>query len=169
MIPTSYLSQAFHYHNNSSMNWNIDENLKVFVPDESDPEKSINIFMELYSSRSRSDQEYWLLDISLWTSPYKVMSKLNNLSLDLDDDLYFYSYKSQPVDITLTTTDLNLNIWEFYEIHPSRPRKLKEYGKWNSNGLDLSQETKWIRRRNLEVNIKYPIRMYNYFKILVIC
>ena len=52
MIPTSYLSQAFHYHNNSSMNWNIDENLKVFVPDESDPEKSINIFMELYSLKA---------------------------------------------------------------------------------------------------------------------
>ena len=84
----------------------------------------------------------------------------------MDDDLYFYSYKSE---LNITSTELNMKIWEFYEIHPSRPRKLKEYGKWNSNGLVLAKETKWIRRRNLEVNIKYPIRMYNYFKILVIC
>ena len=169
MIPTSYLSQAFHYHNNSSMNWNIDENLKVFVPDESNPEKSINIFMELYSTRSRSDQEYWLLDISLWTSPYKVISTLKNLSLDLDDDLYFYSYKSE---LNITSTELNMKIWEFYEIHPSRPRKLKEYGKWNSNGLVLAKETKWIRRRNLEVmrNIKNSIRKFNIsIVMLVIC
>ena len=148
IVPTSYLSQTIPYHN-TSWNWNIDENLKVFVPDESNLEKSIHIFIELYSTRTRADQEYWLLDISSWTSPYKVISQLNNLSLDLDDDLYFYSYKSE-LNMTLKT-DLNLKIWEFYEIHPSRPRKLKEYGIWNLNGLVLAKQTKWIRRRNLEV------------------
>ena len=65
-----------------------------------------------------------------------------------------------------------MKIWEFYEIHPSRPRKLKEYGKWNSNGLVLAKETKWIRRRNLEVmrNIKNSIRKFNIsIVMLVIC
>ena len=45
--------------------------------------------------------------------------------------------------------------WEFYEIHPSVPRKFVPYGTWdNKNGLNLTTVKKWFRRQDLEVRIK---------------
>ena len=75
----------------------------------------------------------------------KITEYLQNLPLDLDDDLFLY------------TTSMNhlteLSIWEFYEIHSSLPRKLNFYGNWNNNdGLNVSREIKWSRRKNLEVS-----------------
>ena len=104
--------------------------------------------------RTRSDREYWLLDVSSLvignpdedSSLNNAIKNLKDLPLDLDDDLFFYSYDHHSGDY--------ISIWEFYEIHPSRPRKLKPYGQWNSNAekqLSLTKESKWNRRRDLEV------------------
>ena len=128
--------------NDSNWRWTIDENLKIYIPDESNLEKSLEQFVQLYSTRSRADREYWLLDVSSWQSVNDVTEELRDLPLDLDDDLFIFSKLKDGSAIS---------IWEFYEIHPSIPRKLLEYGQWTSDGLSLNKEAKWTRRRDLEV------------------
>ena len=132
--------------NDSNWRWTIDENLKIYIPDESNLEKSLEQFVQLYSTRSRADREYWLLDVSSWQSVNDVTEELRDLPLDLDDDLFLFSKLKDGSAIS---------IWEFYEIHPSIPRKLLEYGQWTSGGLSLNKEKKWNRRRDLEVCM-YP-------------
>ena len=90
-----------------------------------------------------------------------AIENLKDLPLDLDDDLFFYSHDNHHHSNNINKKDDNnlgedfISIWEFYEIHPSRPRKLKPYGQWNSSAekqLSLTKESKWNRRRDLEVS-----------------
>ena len=70
------------------------------------------------------------------------------MNFPLDDDLFLY-HSGTPKSNGFMES---LKIWEFYEIHPSMPRKIIPYGNWTVNeGLKLSKDDKWIRRRNLEV------------------
>ena len=128
------------FHNSVEMNSidKQDQDLHIFIPD--DKNLDLRVFIDLYSSRKRSDKEYWLLDVS---SIENVFEELQDLSLDLDDDLYLYSKNMSSSGV--------ISIWEFYEIHSSVPRKLLDYGNWNSvNGLFIIDEVKWNRRKNLE-------------------
>ena len=77
--------------NDSNWRWTIDENLKIYIPDESNLGKSLEQFIQLYSTRSRADRDYWLLDVSSWKSVNDVTEELRELPLDLDDDLFLYS------------------------------------------------------------------------------
>ena len=138
----SYINQA--YQNEYLLN---DKELHVYIPNEEDLETSIQIFVQIYSNRSRDDHEFWLLDVSFWNAFEDVTKLLGNMPLDLDDDLYFYSFEYNKEKV---------KIWEFYEIHFSRPRKIFEYGIWNEiDGLSLVPQTKWVRRRDLEgINLR---------------
>ena len=138
--PMSYINQAFN--NDYLMN---DKELHVYIPNDEDLETSLEIFVQIYSNRQRDDHEFWLLDVSSWNALEDVIKLLEYMPLDLDDDLYFYSYSSEEI-----------KIWEFYEIHSSRPRKLFEYGTWNDiEELSLVPYTKWVRRRDLEgINLR---------------
>ena len=123
------------------------DDLHVFIPNESDLTQSFDVFINLYSMRKKWDQEYWLLD----TSGTKFIDDattgyLQNLQLDLDDNLFLYEYNN--------TLMKEVSIMEYYEIHSSRPRKLRFYGKWSTlNGFYFIGEDKWSRRKNLEVSI----------------
>ena len=55
-----------------------EQDLHVFILD--DQELSLEKFMDIYGSRTRSNKEYWLLDVSFVEEPEE---KLRNLSLDL--------------------------------------------------------------------------------------
>ena len=80
-----------------------------------------------------------------------LINDLKDLPLDLDDDLYFYSSNKQ----LNNGVEGMLKMWEYYEIHYTRPRKLLPYGNWSeANGLQLPKDEKWVRRRNLEVRRK---------------
>ena len=119
----------------------MNEDLHVFVPKDFDQTKNHLVydeFIQFYSLREKWNHEYWLLDSSQAGTIH-----LQNLELDLDDDLYLYDYEK-------TKT---INIWEFYEIHATRPKKLNYYGSWSSNaGLEIPNTEKWDRRKNLEVS-----------------
>ena len=142
-IQTKYELQVSHLFHNSVEKTSIDkldQDLHIFIPDDKNLDSRIDIFIDLYSSRKRSDKEYWMLDVS---SIENVFDELQDLSLDLDDDLYLYSKKFSSSGV--------ISIWEFYEIHSSVPRKLLAYGNWNSvNGLFVFDEVKWNRRKNLD-------------------
>ena len=122
------------------------DDLHVFIPNDSDLTQSFNIFINLYSLRKKWDQEYWLLDTSGSKFIDAATGYLQNLQLDLDDNLFLYEYNN--------TLKEEVSIMEYYEIHSSRPRKLRFYGKWSTlNGFYFIGEDKWNRRKNLEVSI----------------
>ena len=126
----------------------LDEDLHVFIPNDSELEFSLDIFFHIYSLRKRWIHEYWLLDVSNISSIDTIEEYLSKVKLDMDDNLFLYSYSS----INLDKQFIEVSIWEFYEIHSSYPRKLKWYGNWNSiNGIDVTKEEKWSRRKNFEV------------------
>ena len=125
--------------------------MKVFIlNDESKDriEKSLKRFTKLYNVREKTSREFWLLDISTFINDHRfenVIDELKNLQLDLDDDLYMYN-----LDIDLQM----IQVYEFYEIHATVPRQLLSYGTWNeSNGLLISSNDKWLRRRDLKVHL----------------
>ena len=124
------------------------DDLHVFIPNDSDLTHSFDVFINLYSLRKKWYQEYWLLDVSGSKSiDDATTGYLQNLQLDLDDNLFLYTYNN-------TLIMREVSIMEYYEIHSSHPRKLRFYGNWNTiNGLKVTGEDKWNRRKNLEVCI----------------
>ena len=104
-------------------------------------------FVRLYSLSKKWTHEYWLFDLSSTHNIEETSYLLKNLQLDLDDNLYLFASDGN-------NGGSNIDIWEFYEIHPTRPKKLNYYGSWKSrNGLNIPNEDKWDRRRNLEVGL----------------
>ena len=128
------------------------KDLHVFTPDEHNLTKSFDQFSNLFAMRTRKSREYWLLDITDFGLEV-AKQKLNNLpTLDLDDDLYLFEGKHV------------LKLWEFYEINKDLPRVCNPYATWSSeDGLQVINKSKWIRRRNLQVNLylmKFIITTY---------
>ena len=94
-----------------------EQDLHVFILDE---EKStLQQFMKMFGVRSRSDWEYWLLDVSYVHNPEE---KLQDLSLDLDDDLFWYSFIGDIAGYLNSNNASNfaIDLWEVYRIHDER-------------------------------------------------
>ena len=103
--------------------------------------------MRLYSLSKKWTHEYWLLDLSVTHNIEEILYLSQNLPLDLDDNLYLFASDGNE-------NENKIDIWEFYEIHPTRPKKLNYYGSWLSKiGLNITSEEKWNRRNNLEVYV----------------
>ena len=67
------------------------KDLQVFIPNEQKFDESLNRFFDLFATRTRTNREYWLLDLTKVNHSAKEVAKtkLKNLkTLDLDDDLY---------------------------------------------------------------------------------
>ena len=124
----------------------LNDDLHVFISDDSEMTQSIDLFIHFYSLRKKLNAEYWLLDISAFESLSDIIGTLQKLKLNFDDDLYFYNYDKQQKEV---------QILEYYEIHSSLKRKLISYGSWNSiNGLNVTASEKWYRRKNLDANMQ---------------
>ena len=133
------------FENEDSMISFNDKDLNIFIPDEKNLPDSAKVFSKLFSTRTWTNQEYWLLDISAWNSVEEAIEILDEVTgnLDVDDDLYLYSLN-----------DKSIFIWEYYRIHESRRNRLELLGEWNEfDGLKILQLEKWIRRANLEVGL----------------
>ena len=124
-----------------------DESLNVFIlndKDENEKTDSLKLFVEIYSSRKRTDREFWLLDVTHLISDkgyQNILNEMKDLKVDVDDDLFFFHYDQEGKEIKL---------FEFYEIHSTVPRQMLAYGTWDlKNGLILNDTEKWIRRRDL--------------------
>ena len=117
-------------------------------------------FVRLYSLSEKWSHEYWLLDLSTTNTTEEALYLSQNLPLDLDDDLYLFAADG-------SDNGNNIDIWEFYEIHPTRPRKLDYYGSWTSrSGLNITNEDKWDRRNDLEVFVSSYISL-NVFNLML--
>ena len=135
----------------------MNEDLHVFIPQDLNPlgakHDNLQEFIRLYSLREKWNHEYWLLDLSITDTIEETLYLSQNLPLDLDDDLYLFASDGDNGN--------NIDVWEFYEIHPTRPKKLNYYGSWKSkNGLNIPNEDKWVRRKNLEVGLSLFVLIF---------
>ena len=78
-----------------------DESLNVFILNDKTEEEmteSLQLFVEIYSSRKRTDREFWLLDTTHLQADKGnegIFDELKELKLDLDDDLYLFNYGAE--------------------------------------------------------------------------
>lgn len=104
-------------------------------------------FMDVYTKRPIWDRSYWLFDISAYATLVDWEKSFSDLELDIDENLFLYSSFS-----INRTNSHNITIWECYQIHPTKAKKIVFYGTWNiKDGLSISSEDKWVRRKDLEV------------------
>ena len=142
-------------HNGTKLHIN-EEDLYVILPDaksQSTFTKSVTTFKQLYDKRTRSDHEFWIMDISSFAQ-YGGGS-LEDLKLDLDDDFYVYSNNAAVRQI---------DIFEVYRIHRDFAVSILPYGNWtkeSSTPLKINRATKWERRRNLQVLLQINHNMYS--------
>ena len=127
-----------------------DEVLNVFIMNDENEEsvkESQELLTQLYSMRKRTDQDFWLLDATVFinenTTQLNLVYELDDLQLDLDDDFYIF-HTSNDIDM--------IKLFEIYGIHESLPKTILPYGLWSTEfGLDLIGTGKWERRKNLTV------------------
>ena len=113
-------------------------------------------FVRIYSLSKKWTHEYWLLDLSVTHNIEEILYLSQNLPLDLDDNLYLFASDGNE-------NGNKIDIWEFYEIHPTRPKKINYYGSWMSKiGLNITNEEKWDRRNNLEVCVSSHISLIGF-------
>ena len=118
------------------------KDLHIFIVDEDNVSLSLSHLTKIMKSRRNADKEFWLVDVSGFQNISNAVLNLQNISLDIDDDFFLYINKEKFI-----------HMWEFYEIHPSKPRKFQKYGSWNrlDKTMNLTNVEKWSRRNNLEV------------------
>jgi hypothetical protein len=122
----------------------MDEDLIVFIINANDVIRSVEMLQIIFNSRLRTSVEVWLIGIRAFKSSDNWKLALMSLQSDLNDDVFIYSH-----DI-----DTNIfHIWEVYEIDPKRYLIILNHGNWSaSDGLKLTKDKKWNRRRDLQVN-----------------
>ena len=127
------------------------EGLKLFILNDNSKtamKESLKLFTQAFSSRERTDSEFWILEATKLINNngiQGIFDGLKDLKLDLDDNLFLMKNENN---------ENSLQLFEFYEIHPTVPRQFLPYGNWDSeNGLTLPENGKLDRRRNLQVLI----------------
>ena len=128
------------------------QDLIVFVPDELEIDNQIGRFIDWFNQRTRTNKEFWLLDITSLNKINKSTNdKLQKLKLDLDDDLFWYAYSNRGIEL-----------YEVYRIHDEFDIKVVPFGFWTiDNGMSSPTDGKWRRRRNMEgANIKVVTELY---------
>ena len=127
------------------------EGLKVFILNDISKtamKESLKLFIQAFSSRKRTDSEYWILEATQLINERGIQGtfdELKDLKIDLDDDLFLMKYERNKK---------SLQLFEFYEIHPTVPRQILPYETWAYEyDFTLPEHGKWYRRRNLQVLI----------------
>ena len=143
LTPLAMMFQDFEHSPESGITFP-NKNLVVYIPDQSDLKQSVDNMLAMFSMRSRLNSEIWMLDISFWDSVRDVLTVLDGLPLDTDDDFYLYSAPKENSDF--------ITILELYQLHHSIPKRSLAYGNWSvASGLRHTSIEKWVRRRDFEV------------------
>jgi hypothetical protein len=130
----------------------MDEDLIVFIIDENDVIRSVGILQKIFNSRLRSVQQVWLIDVSALESTYNFKRDLMGIPFDLNDDVFLY----------LHDIESNIfHIWEVYKLDPKCELIILNHGNWStSDGLKLTKDKKWNRRRDLQVNCTFSFNNF---------
>ena len=80
-MPVAYIFPALV----ANVSWILttNEDLHVFIPNDSNLDKSLDQFRHMYSLRTRANREFWLLDVSYWLSINDTVDDLQDLPIDL--------------------------------------------------------------------------------------
>jgi hypothetical protein len=139
-LPVSFVPQ----HAFAPQNVQMDEDLIVFIIDANDVIHSVGLLQNIFNSRLRTSVEVWLIDVRTFESSDSWKLALNGIPFDLNDDVFVFSHDNE--------TNI-LHIWEVYKIDPKRDLIIFNHGNWSaSDGLKLTKDKKWNRRRDLQVN-----------------
>ena len=119
------------------------KDLNVFVHNVNDLLRSFETFKRIFNNRKRSRKDYWILDISYFNEPTKL---LKDLYLDFDDDLYLFENKS-----IIEKSDQEVTIFETYKPQDGLPSKFQYYATWSDKekNLNILNANKWVRRKDL--------------------
>jgi hypothetical protein len=130
----------------------MDEDLIVFVIDENDAIGSVLMLQKIFNNRLRTSVEVWLIDISAFESSNNWKLALNGILFDLNDDVLIYSHDN----------DTNIfHVWEVYKTDPKCELIILNHGNWSaSDGLKLTKDKKWKRRRDLQVNCTFTVNTF---------
>jgi hypothetical protein len=121
-----------------------DKELIVFIIDENDVIGSVLMLENIFNSRLRTSVQVWLIDVSAFESRDNWKLALMGIQFDLNDDVFLYSHDHE--------TNI-FHIWEVYKIDLKRELNILNHGNWSaSDGLKLTKDKKWNRRRDLQVN-----------------
>jgi hypothetical protein len=131
----------------------LDEDLIVFIIDENDVIGSVLMLQNsFYNRQIRTSVEVWLIDVRAFESRDTWKLALMGIPFNLNDDVFLYSHDNE--------TNI-FHIWEVYKIDPKCQMIILNHGNWStSDGLKLTKEEKWKRRRNLQVD--YTFTFYNF-------
>ena len=121
------------------------KDINIYITDENDPDASLKLFFELFSSKSNTDRDYWLLDVTqLRFHGKSFANELKDLpNCNLDCELYLFDNDGDMI-----------KIWEYYSINPNVPSQILPYTSWSQNeGLFNLNPRKWKRRNNLQLSL----------------
>ena len=95
------------------------------------------------NARTRRDKEFWFIDVSAFQTISNASSRLNTLSLDIDDDVFLFMFIENDF----------ARFWEMYKLSPEKDLVIKDFGMWTREiGLKLTNLEKWHRRGDLSVS-----------------
>ena len=57
--------------------------LHVYIPDDQKLKESLDHFLKIYSSRTNTNNEWWLLDISFWATLNEALTSLQGLCVQI--------------------------------------------------------------------------------------
>ena len=126
--------------NDSEKFTNFPEDLHIFI---SDFNQFVQPLKKIFSQRTKNSKEFWMV---YGSNVRTVIDQLNNFkNIDLDDDLYIYEEENSEEKTVV-------QMWEVYRIHHTIPVQVLHYGNWSDEkGMNLENQFKWKRRRNLQV------------------
>ncbi len=119
------------------------EDVCFFIPNDetkSSLNDSLTAFKTLMSQRLNNDTEFWLFDVSGWSSMDGLKPDILDLAVDLDDNVYFYA-NDQPLP--------GVNLWEAYKITGASPLLLNYVTTWRPE-TSWTWSNMWLRRGNLQ-------------------
>jgi hypothetical protein len=135
----------------------MDEDLIVFIINENDVIGSVLMLQNIFNSRLRTSMQVWLIDVSALESTDNFKHDLMGIQFDLNDDVLLYAH-----DIESNI----FHIWEVYKIDPKCELIILKHGKWSaSNGLKLTKDKKWKRRRDLQVYCTFILNNFLVAKV----
>ena len=82
------------------------------------------------NARTRRDKEFWFIDVSAFQTISNASSRLNTLSLDIDDDVFLFMFVENDF----------ARFWEMYKLSPEKDLVIKDFGMWTEeNWIEINQ------------------------------